>query len=112
MCPDCPPSMKLLFSGLHSSRSELKKAQELLWVQTKLHYLRQYLVAGLQQRPCGSSVPRALRSDVGSSVESPGLEDPDRHAPHQENHLPWGRERSGLRGGEGRWWDRKLDYDI
>lgn len=87
MISRCTPSIKLVSLSLILAE-----------VETKRLYLRQYLVAGLQQRPCGSSVPRVLRSDVGSSVESPGLEDPDRHAPHQEIHLPWGRERSGLGG--------------
>lgn len=62
-----------------------------------LLHLHLYLGAVLQQRPCASSVPRALRSGVESSVGNLGLRDPGLHVHHQGNHPLWGREKSGLR---------------
>lgn len=64
--------------------------------EKKIVYLRQYLGAVLPQRPCVSSVQRALRSGVESSEETPDLRGPDRHARHRGIHPPWGTERSGL----------------
>lgn len=64
------------------------------WAQ--LLYLHLYLGAVLRQRPCASSVQRALRSGVESSVETRAPQDPVHHAHHQGTRPPWGRERSGL----------------
>lgn len=68
------------------------------------YYLHLYPGAVLRQRPCVSSVQRALRSGVESSVETRAPQDPAHHAHHQGNHPPWGRETSGLKereaGGE------------
>lgn len=62
-----------------------------------LLYLHLYLGAVLQQRPCASSVPHALRSGAESSVGNLGLQDPGLHVHHQGNHPLWGREKSDLR---------------
>lgn len=91
-----PSSSPLLCFNPHWKWLQRPRDEEIFLISMRLLYLHLCPGAVLPQKPCASSVPRALRSDA-ESVGSPGLRGPDRHAHHRGNHPPWGRERSGLR---------------
>lgn len=104
-----PSSSPLLCFNPHWKWLQRPRDEEIFLISMRLLYLHLCPGAVLPQKPCASSVPRALRSDA-ESVGSPGLRDPDRHAHHRGNHPPWGRERSGLRERRGGQQDSKVYF--